>query len=305
MRRREFMQYGGIGLTGLMLPVFGRAIAAENLVSTLDVGLKKAIADTALAAATAAGATYCDVRIGRYLSQSVITREAVVQNVSNTESVGIGIRVIANGTWGFVATRDMDSASVAAAARQAVAEAKANSKAQTAPVILAPTPGLGEVSWRTPIVKNAMAVPIKDKVDMLLSVNAAALNAGADFASSRMFVVNEQKYFASTDGSYIDQDIHRIWAPMTATAIDKASGKFRSRDGLSSPVGMGYEYLDGNPSGRIAMPAGVVVYGDSYNMVEDATAAARAGPRETEGAIGAAGQVRPGARRHAPGADHP
>jgi len=275
MRRREFMQYGGIGLAGLAIPGFARAVAAENLVSSLDVGLKKSIADTALTAATNAGATYCDVRIGRYLNQSVITREANVQNVTNTESVGIGIRVIANGTWGFVATRDMDSASVAAAARQAVAVAKANSKAQTAPVVLAPTPALGEVSWRTPIVKNAMAVPIKDKVDLLLSVNAAAINAGADFASSQLFVVNEQKYFASTDGSYIDQDIHRIWAPMSVTATDKASGKFRNRAGLSSPVGMGFEYFDASPAGRIMLPAGVVLYGDSYDMVADATAAAR------------------------------
>ena len=80
------------------------------------------------------------------------------------------------------------------------------------------------MSWKTPIVKNAMNVPIKDKVDLLLGVNAAATNAGADFVNSTLFLVNEQKYFASTDGSYIDQDVHRIWAPFTVTAIDKASG---------------------------------------------------------------------------------
>jgi hypothetical protein len=43
--------------------------------------------------------------------------------------------------------------------------------------------------------------------------------AGASFVNSNLFVVNEQKYFASTDGSYIDQDIHRIWAPFTVTAF--------------------------------------------------------------------------------------
>ena len=275
MRRREFMQYGGIGLAGLALPGFGRAVAAENLVSTLDVGLKKAIADTALTAATNAGATYCDVRIGRYLNQSVITREANVQNVTNTESVGIGIRVIANGTWGFVATRDMDSASVAAAARQAVAVAKANSKAQTAPVVLAPAPALGEVSWRTPIVKNAMAVPIKDKVDLLLSVNAAAINAGADFASSQLFVVNEQNISPRPMVPTSTRTSTGSWAPMSVTATDKASGKFRNRAGLSSPVGMGFEYFDASPAGRVTLPAGVVLYRDSYDMVADATAAAR------------------------------
>ena len=56
------MQFTGFGLAGLMLPGFGHAVAAEIMVSTMDVGLKKAIADTALNAATAAGATYCDAK---------------------------------------------------------------------------------------------------------------------------------------------------------------------------------------------------------------------------------------------------
>ncbi len=57
------------------------------------------------------------------------------------------------------------------------------------------------------------------------------------------------------------------------TAIDQASGKFRTRDGLSAPMGMGYEYLDGDASGKFMMPNGVVNYGNSYDMVEDAIAA--------------------------------
>jgi len=99
--------------------------------------------------------------------------------------------------------------------------------------------------------------------------------AGANFVNSMMFVVNEQKYFASTDGSYIDQDIHRLWVPFGVTAIDKASGKFRSRAGLSSPVGMGYEYLDARREDRIEMPGGVIGYGNSYDLIEDAVAAAK------------------------------
>ena len=104
---------------------------------------------------------------------------------------------------------------------------------------------------------------------------SAATNAGASFVNSMMFLVNEQKYFASTDGSYIDQDIHRIWAPFTVTAIDQTTGKFRSRDGLSAPMGMGLEYLDGDAADKITAPNGVVSYGMSYDMTEDAVAAAR------------------------------
>ncbi len=276
MQRRDFLALSGLSVGGLMVPSFlGQAIAAEQLQSVLDVGLKKRLADAALAAAKGSGATYCDVRIGRYLRQFVITREDKVQNVVNTESTGAGIRVIVNGAWGFAATNQLTAEGVAKAAQQAAAIAKANSKSQTSPVQLAPVKGVGEVAWKTPIKKNAMEVPLKEKVDLLLGVNADAVNAGANFVNSMLFLVNEQKYFASTDGSYIDQDVHRIWAPMTVTAIDKSTGKFRTRDGLSSPMGMGYEYLDGAASGKVVSPNGVVNYGLSYDMKEDAIAAAK------------------------------
>ncbi|QOY63614.1 TldD/PmbA family protein [Lysobacter sp. H21R4] len=276
MDRRQFLTLSSLGVAGLAIPGWGHAIAAEALLDpALDLAMKKSLADTAMQAATDSGASYCDVRIGRYLRQFVITREDKVQNVVNTESTGIGVRVIADGAWGFAATNDLGTAGVAEAARQATAIAKANAKTQTAPVELAATPGLGEVSWKTPIRKNAMAVPLKEKADLLLGVNADAMGAGASFVNSMLFLVNEQKYFASTDGSYIDQDVHRIWAPMTITAIDKASGKFRTRSGLSAPMGMGFEYLDGDASGRFVLPNGVTAYGQSYDMRADAIAAAR------------------------------
>lgn len=276
VHRRNFLSLGAIGVGGIVLPSMfaGKVIAAEDLVSTLEVRIKKALADVAMAAATRAGASYCDVRVGRYLRQFVITREANVQNIVNTESTGVGVRVIADGAWGFAATNAMTSEAVADAARQAVTIAKANARGLTAPVQLAPVTGVGEVSWRTPIVKNAMEVPIAEKVELLMGVNAAATAAGASFVQSMLFLVNEQKYFASTDGSYIDQDVHRIWAPLNVTVVDQSSGKFRNREGLSSPMGLGFEYLDGAASGKTTLPNGVVVYGNSYDMKADAIAAA-------------------------------
>ncbi len=271
MDRRDFLKYSGsASLAALLLPSFGSVIAAEALTEKLDVGMKKRLADTALTAAKADGATYCDVRIGKYLRQFVVTRENKVQNVVNTESTGVGIRVIAAGTWGFAATSDLSADGVAKATKQAVQIAKANSKLTTDPVQLAPVKGVGEVSWATPIKRNAMEVPIKEKVDLLLAANAAAMKAGASFVNSTLFQVNEQKYFASSDGSYIDQDVHRIWAPMSVTAIDKTSGKFRKRDGMSAPMGMGYEYMDPKKEDRIELPGGAVVYKNSYDIVDDA-----------------------------------
>jgi TldD protein len=277
MRRRDFLQLAGLGAGAMMMPVslFGNPVSLDAPYSRLDARLNKQLADAALNAARSKGASYADVRIGRYLNQYLFTREDKVQNIVNTESYGVGIRVIANGTWGFAATDNVSTEGISKAAEQAVAIAKANSRIQKDPVKLVPVPAYGEQSWETPIERNAFEVPISEKVDLLLSANAAAMETGANFVNNSLFMVNEQKYFASTEGSYIDQNIHRIWPTFTVTAVDSESGKFKTRGSLSAPMGMGYEYLDGRASSKIEGPAGIVLFGNHYDMKQDATAAAR------------------------------
>ena len=75
------------------------------------------MSDVALNAARSKGATYTDVRVGRYLNQFVVAREDKVENIVNTASYGIGIRAIANGSWGFAATGKMDKYSIVKAAQ--------------------------------------------------------------------------------------------------------------------------------------------------------------------------------------------
>ena len=276
MRRRDFLYVSGIGVGASMLqsiPVIGRDIAIEDALMQVDASLKKKLADIALNAAQSKGATYADVRIGRYLNQFLTTRETRVESISNTESYGMGIRVIANGSWGFAAIDNLTEDTIAKAAALAVQIAKVNSKLLTEPVRLAPQKGYGEISWKTPFEKNSFEIPIKEKTELLLGVNAAALKGGANFVNSSLFLVNEQKYFASTEGSYIDQDIHRLWPTFTVTKIDSKSGKFETRNSLSSPMGMGYEYL--NPKKEEEIDGLFTIYKNRYNMLEDAVTATR------------------------------
>ena len=278
MKRRNFIQLSGMGAGALMVPMsmVGNNISAEALLAPgMDIIVKKRMADVALNTAKSMGATYGDARIGRYLNQYVFTREDKVQNVVNTESFGIGIRVIANGTWGFASTNDVTEDGIKNATMQAVAIAKANSRIQKEAVKLAPVESYGEVSWKTPIKKDFKEVPVGEKVDLLLTANAAAMDNGANFVNSALFMVNEQKYFASTEGSYIDQDVHRIWPTFGVTAIDRGAGKFKSRQAMSAPMGLGYEYLDGLESEKLDGPEGLRLYRNSYDMVEDATLAAK------------------------------
>ncbi|HZY80238.1 MAG TPA: TldD/PmbA family protein [Cyclobacteriaceae bacterium] len=274
MNRRDFVRLSSMGAAALALPFGTTYVDAAGLLNPgLDAAAKKKLADVALNTAKSNGATYADARIARILNQFIITREKQVQNIINTESYGVGIRVIANGTWGFASTNKVTAEAIEAATREAIAIAKANSKFQKEPVVLAPVPSYGEVSWKTPIKKNAFEVPLKDKADLLLNANAKALEKGANFINNTLFLVNEQKYFASTEGSYIDQDFHRTWPYFTVTVVDKASGTFKTRDSFSAPVGMGYEYLDGLAKDKIQGPGGVLLYNNSYDMIEDATLA--------------------------------
>jgi TldD protein len=275
LKRRDFVGLTGLATGALFLPSFpslaGNPVDAARLLEPgLDVLQKKRFADAALNTAKGAGASYADVRIGRYLNQSIFTREKQVQNIANGESFGAGVRVIANGSWGFAATNDVSDKGLAKAAQLAVAMAKANAKTQKEPVKLAAQRGYGEVSWKTPIKTNAFEVPVAQKVELLLAANAKATENGANFVNSSLFQINEQKYFASTDGSYIDQDVHRIWPTFSVTAIDRASGKF-------APMGLGYEYLSPQAVDKVAGPqgTGLIGYRNSYDILEDAALAAR------------------------------
>ncbi|MEJ7769298.1 MAG: TldD/PmbA family protein [Chitinophagaceae bacterium] len=275
MKRKDFIQLSAMGLGGLVLPGYtlrGNPVNPSSFLNEgMDVGIKKELADIALNAARAKGATYADIRIGRYLNQFVATREKRVQGIANTESFGIGIRVLANGCWGFASSNNVTREGIAKTAEQAVVVAKSNAKIQGVPVELAPQKGYGIVSWKTPIERNAFEVPVKEKVDLLMAVNATAMENGANFVNSFMFAVNEQKYFASTDGSYIDQDVHRIYPTFTVTKIDQSTGKFDTRNSLSSPMGMGYEYL--TPSAQEKVTGVVTRYKKRYDMLEDVKAA--------------------------------
>ena len=275
MKRKDFLYLTGMGVSAAMLSkmtAMGTPVMPGTRMRDVDVAIKKRMADVALNAARSKGATYTDARLGRYLNQFVVTRDKNIENIVDTESYGMGIRVIANGCWGFAATDKLDNDSIARAAETAVAIAKENARIQSEPVQLAPQKGYGEVTWKTPIERNAFEVPMKEKTDLLLSVNDAAFKNGANYVNSILFFVNEQKYFASTDGSYIDQDIHRIWPLFGVTKVDEKTSKFETRSSLSAPRGMGYEYLIPRESDKIKSQT--TLYRDRYDMHEDAGAAA-------------------------------
>lgn len=238
MKRREFVKITAVSGAALMMPV---SVLRGGAFSDPDL---KTLADAALNTSRAAGASYADIRINRYLNQSVSTREQRVMNISNNESYGFGVRVVVDGTWGFAASNIVTRDEVARVAKQAVMIARANKIVQREPVQLAPVTAYEE-TWKTPIMKNPFDVPVADKVALLLQLNAEALKVqGVSFCSSFMQMANEHKFFASTEGSYIEQDLMRMWPAFIVTSVNKETGKFETRSSLTEPIGQGYECVD-------------------------------------------------------------
>ena len=175
MNRKNFLQLGSAGLGSLFLPtnIFGQPIDPSQFLDPgLDVSEKKSLANLALNTARSNGASYADVRIARYLQQGIATREKNVQTIQNTESYGVGIRVLVKNTWGFAAINEVTKEGIIKCTQRAIAIAKAYSKLQKEPVTWPPQKGLGEKTWKTPIVTNAFQIPVKDKIDLLLKVNS-------------------------------------------------------------------------------------------------------------------------------------
>ena len=198
----------------------------------------------ALDAARRGGAEFADARLSRYRNSSVTTRERQIVNVAEGDTMGVGVRVLVQGTWGFGATRALTKAGVAAAAQEAVAIARANRLPHADRVRLAPAPVVPDGRWQTPFTIDPFDVTIEQKTDLLLRTNAAALAApNVRFVSSSMLFVKEEKSYANTEGTFTQQTALRSWMPFMATAVSSDRTDFQSRGEVIPPMGRGYEYL--------------------------------------------------------------
>ena len=248
--RRDFLRTTGAAAAGLALASAPRRAGAAPASKDLDrfqSGASKELLLEAINAAKTAGASYADCRIARFRQNFVVTREQQIVNVVDTDTLGCGVRALVDGCWGFAATRDLTSAAVTGAAREAVAIAKANRIARDRAVQLAPVQAYPNASWKSAFTRDPFEVPLEEKVDLLLKANAEALKVPkVRFVNSILFFVKQERQFASTEGSVIDQTFVRSWPLFTATAVADDFSDFQNRQGVeAAPMGRGFEYVLG------------------------------------------------------------
>ena len=156
----------------------------------------KDLADVALNLARERGASYADIRISRTRNQFVNTREKRVEGVTDTETFGFGVRVLVDGAWGFAASSKVEKDEIRRVTERALEIAKANRVIQRNRIALVPVEKYADVKFTTPVKQDPFTVPLSEKADYLLKVNAEALKVkgpGPIFVSSNMFFTKEEK----------------------------------------------------------------------------------------------------------------
>src|ERR1700683_2987168 len=240
----------------------------------------KSIALLALDAASARGVTYADARAVAMRSRSLSTKNGRVGRGSDSESLGVGVRVIADGAWGFAAYADLRAASVEAAAARAVDIARASARVKRENVRLAPEPA-AVAEWTTPFKVDPFTTSVEQNLDLLLKIDAELRAvAGVTLAETGMNFQSEESWFLSSEGSDIHQTKYSTGAGYTAFAF--AGSEIQKRSYPNSFGGQwqnrGYELIEEmrmvENARRVAEEAVALHHADqcpegSYTMILD------------------------------------
>ncbi|HSV73655.1 MAG TPA: TldD/PmbA family protein [Chthonomonadales bacterium] len=203
----------------------------------------KEVAQLALDTALQRGAEYADVRVVRYLRQNLSTEDERVSGISDTEDYGLGVRVLFRGAWGFAGSGVVDREEAMRVAALAVDVARASATALLAPVRLVPEP-VRQEAFRTACAQDPFAVPLDQKVGLLLDVNRELRkHKGIQKAQAFMTLRRDERLYVNSDGSDLSSDVVTTAAGYQATAVGEGDAKTRSY--MPPPRTAGYENIDG------------------------------------------------------------
>ena len=177
------------------------------------------IALQALDASQSSGVTYADVRVQETRARTITTKNGKIGQIGTSESMGVGIRVIAAGCWGFAATDDLTKSGIERAAALAISIAHASALARKHGVSLAPEEP-HQALWESPCLENPFSVPIEEQASLLLRVDSELRsNPGVTLAETAMQFTRTRQVFAASSGSLIDQTRTVSGAGFTAYAF--------------------------------------------------------------------------------------
>ncbi|MFV8320778.1 TldD/PmbA family protein [Mycobacterium sp. 23] len=208
---------------------------------------RRQLADAALSAARAAGASYADLRIHRISTEIIQLRDGELETAVLSRDIGLAVRVIVAGTWGFASHAELSPDVAARTARHAVQVATILAALNTEQVRLAPEPVYADVMWASDYQVDPFGVPASEKISVLEDYSRRLLEAdGVDHVSATLNAAKEQTFYADTFGSSITQQRVRLQPQLEAVTVDAKAGNFESMRTLAPPAARGWELVAGD-----------------------------------------------------------
>jgi TldD protein len=202
------------------------------------------LTDAALSRAKELGCSHADVRIERILNAYRSFRDRGLESSTDGETLGMSVRVVHEGVWGFAAGIDLTSDAAAGLADRAVATAKVSRPLTPDTVQLADEPTYPDASWVSAYELNPFEVEEQEKQARMLDLSDRLLRAaGVSHTSASLWSVQENKYFANLAGTTTTQQRVRVQPQLTAVSVGEHG--FATMRTLAAPIGRGWEYLDG------------------------------------------------------------
>jgi len=204
------------------------------------------LADAALASARQRGADHADFRLERIRVGTLRLRDGQLDTSADTEDLGIAVRVVHDGAWGFASGVDRTPEAAATLSEQAIAAARVSRVLSSDPVVLADEPMYAGASWISAYDVDPFDVAEDERIGRLAELSDRLLSAhGVDHVDAHLTHVRENKFYADTAGTSTTQQRVRLQAQFTAVHVDQAAGTFFSMRTLAPPVGRGWEFLTG------------------------------------------------------------
>ncbi|WP_163551207.1 TldD/PmbA family protein [Candidatus Frankia alpina] len=236
---------------------------------------RSALTDAALQTARDLGATHADIRIERLRNSSLSFRDAALESRHESATLGLAVRVVHGGTWGFAAGVDLTPDEAARLARQAVEMARVAAPLNSEPVELALEPAHTDAVWVSAYAADPFAIDARERVERVGGLCRALFAAQAvDHVEGRFDAVLENKYYADLAGTSTTQQRVRVLCQIEATRVDPGGG-FETMRTIAPPVGRGWEWMVAGPAagcwdweGEIAVIPGLLAEKAKASSVE-------------------------------------
>jgi TldD protein len=211
------------------------------------------LADTALQRATELGAQHADFRAERILAQEIVLSDAALETLDDSDVLGLAVRVVVDGTWGFAATADMTPDAAGRAAAEAVQVARVAAAINSERIELADEPRHGDVRWVSAYQVDPFQASLADKVDLLTQWSKGLLaHERIAHVDAALLQVRECKFYSDGGTTALQQRV-RVAPALNCVAIEP-DGRFETMRTLGPPAGRGLEYLGGSPWSAAGAP---------------------------------------------------